>query len=81
MSCQTCGHPAEGDIQPHNLGCARSTAARRAAADAVVVKETYVITDEQLAKLNRCEHDGCSKSKKPWSGRGARPKYCADGHK
>jgi hypothetical protein len=33
------------------------------------------------AAANECEHDECSKPKKEWSGRGARPKFCADGHK
>ncbi|MEW2498359.1 hypothetical protein AB0942_33230 [Streptomyces nodosus] len=28
-----------------------------------------------------CEHEACSEPKKPWSGRGARPRYCAAGHK
>jgi hypothetical protein len=23
-----------------------------------------------------CEFPGCDKSRKPWSGRGAKPKYC-----
>jgi hypothetical protein len=28
-----------------------------------------------------CEHEGCSEPKKEWSGKGAKPKYCAAGHK
>jgi hypothetical protein len=28
-----------------------------------------------------CEHKGCGEPKKEWSGKGAKPKYCAAGHK
>jgi hypothetical protein len=28
-----------------------------------------------------CEHGDCLAPKKPWSGKGAKPKFCAAGHK
>lgn len=68
MSCQTCGHPAEGKVQPHNLGCFEALSARAKRAP-------------EAPQGDICEHDECSKPKKPWSGKGAKPKYCADGHK
>lgn len=71
MSCEACGHEREGDVQPHNLGCSRSLAAIAARAAKVPA----------LPEPEDCEHDGCSKPKKEWSGKGARPKYCAAGHK
>ncbi|MFC8490730.1 hypothetical protein ACFUJU_07970 [Streptomyces sp. NPDC057235] len=49
MSCQTCGHPPEGDIQPHNFGCAESLAAREA----------------RPSEPDDCEHGGCSNPKRP----------------
>ena len=67
MSCKTCGHEREGDIQPHNFGCPKSLAAQAGAQVAPAPDE--------------CEHDGCSEPKKEWSGKGAKPKYCAAGHK
>lgn len=74
MSCQTCGHPAEGKVQPHNLGCFESTAAR-----ALREHAKNLVAPDFTESL--CEHDGCNEPKKPWSGKGAKPKYCADGHK
>jgi len=70
MTCETCGRPAENGQATHWLGC-----------EAAVIEEEHVTTDEQLAALNQCEHAGCSEPKKAWSGKGARPKYCAAGHK
>jgi hypothetical protein len=30
---------------------------------------------------DQCAHEGCERPKKPWGGKGARPKYCVEGHK
>jgi hypothetical protein len=43
--------------------------------------EVYVHPAQQLAEFNQCEHEECSEPKKAWAGKGARPKYCAAGHK
>ncbi|MET9385315.1 hypothetical protein ABZY09_30645 [Streptomyces sp. NPDC002928] len=64
-NCKTCGRPPENGQATHWLGC----------------DEIHGTTNEQPAEANGCEHDGCSEPKKPWSGKGARPKYCAAGHK
>lgn len=72
--CQTCGRPAENGVPTHWLGCGASQAQRD-------LKLSDL--DEHLAseKARQCEHEGCSQPKKDWSGRGARPKFCAAGHK
>ena len=36
---------------------------------------------QAAAGPDTCEHEGCSEPKKEWSGKGAKPKYCAAGHK
>lgn len=36
---------------------------------------------EEPGSGDQCEHEGCSEPKKEWSGKGAKPKYCAAGHK
>lgn len=74
MSCQTCGHPSEEVDgvqvpQGHNLGCEESWK--------VADRGRYAIA----TNADVCEHGDCMKPKKSWSGRGAKPKYCADGHK
>ena len=74
MSCKTCGHPKEGAIQPHNFGCADSLATQALRAHA-----RNLVEPDFTGSL--CEHDGCSQPKKEWSGKGAKPKYCAAGHK
>ena len=69
MSCQTCGHEAEGDIQPHNFGCVESLAVRggRAAQERAETRES------------ECIKDGCTNSRAV--SKGPRPaKYC-DEHK
>jgi hypothetical protein len=94
MSCQTCGHEAETvngqTVQPHNFGCAESLAARAfreyaakvsAIAESVKPVEKREGVKPLVVDAGRCEHGGCEELKKPWSGRGAKPKYCADGHK
>lgn len=82
MSCQQCGHPAETvngqTVQPHNFGCSQSLAARRMMRSKFPKPAGQETVD--LAELE-CEHGECSEPKRPWSGRGAKPKYCADGHK
>ena len=84
MTCQACGHEAEtvnGEkVQPHNFGCRRSLAVRVVS----VRREPAELSPpaaEVVVTLSECEHDGCSEPKKPWSGKGAKPKYCTDGHK
>jgi len=66
MTCPTCGREPENGTPTHWLGCE----AVRPAAPPV----------EQM-KPGQCEHEGCSEPKKEWSGKGAKPKYCAAGHK
>lgn len=80
MSCQACGHEAEivngQTVQPHNYGCRRSLSATR--------RERAEVPPPRAPEVpqgDTCEHSECSKPKKPWSGKGAKPKYCADGHK
>lgn len=69
MSCQTCGHEAEGDIQPHNFGCAESSAARRSAP----------VAERARSHESECIKDGCTEPRAV--SRGPRPaKYC-DEHK
>lgn len=69
MTCQKCGREAERGRATHWLGCEAITPqhfeAGQVALDPVVI----------------CEFEGCDNKKKEWSGRGAKPKYCADGHK
>lgn len=78
MSCQKCGHEAEkvnGEkIQPHNFGCSRSLAAQNLREHA-----RNLVTPDFAGPT--CDQDGCNEPKKPWSGKGAKPKYCAAGHK
>lgn len=69
--CRTCGRPAENGTPTHWLGCE----------GALVVMGPQRITSGGLDPIHRCEHDGCSQPKKEWSGKGAKPKYCAAGHK
>jgi hypothetical protein len=71
MTCQTCGRPAEGKHQGHWIGC------EEIVADHVDTSESW----EDVAKANECEHPSCSEPKKEWSGKGAKPRYCAAGHK
>jgi hypothetical protein len=67
MSCGTCGRD-----DGHYIGCEKAR---------VVTTEPQRITSGGIDPMFRCEHDGCSKPKKKWSGKGAKPKYCAAGHK
>jgi hypothetical protein len=70
MTCETCGRPAENGQATHWLGCEEPGPNRRALHVAVAAESADV-----------CGHDGCSEPKKEWSGKGAKPKYCAAGHK
>lgn len=36
---------------------------------------------EETEDFEKCEHPGCEEPKRPWSGKGAKPKFCAAGHK
>lgn len=74
MTCKSCGRPAENGQATHWLGCDQALAEREARLSDL---------DEFMAAKRAavCEHDGCSEPKKEWSGKGAKPKYCADGHK
>ena len=68
MTCQTCGRPAENGQQTHWLGC----------------EEVEAVRDKTLPEMildYLCEHPDCVEPRKPWSGKGAKPKYCAAGHK
>lgn len=80
MTCQTCGHPAEGRVQPHNLGCFESTAARALLAKVVeadVRKRPEEVEPEY--SLQECAKDGCAEPRAV--SKGPRPaKYC-DEHK
>ncbi|MEW1547537.1 hypothetical protein [Streptomyces tsukubensis] len=67
--CETCGRRAENGTPAHWLGCPGGLRAHA----------RNLVEPDLTGSL--CEHDGCSKPKREWSGRGARPKYCADGHK
>ncbi|MFD3531999.1 hypothetical protein [Streptomyces sp. NPDC058664] len=85
MSCQTCGHEAEGDIQPHNFGCAESFAARQRREAAVLAKVVEADAKkrpediEEYYSLEECAKDGCAEPRAV--SRGPRPaKYC-DEHK
>lgn len=69
MTCETCGRPAENGQQVHWLGCP----------GAVRAHAKNLVEPDFTGSL--CEYDGCSEPKKPWSGRGAKPRYCAAGHK
>lgn len=71
-ACKDCGREPENGTETHWLGCPRVAFARGPKADLVILDEVAAI---------QCEHDGCSEPKKEWSGKGARPKYCAAGHK
>lgn len=67
MTCQTCGRD-----DGHYIGCEAVTR---------YVTTTYVDMQDQAEQVMRCEHDRCMEPKKEWSGKGAKPKYCAAGHK
>lgn len=71
MTCEKCGRPAENGRPTHWLGCeaVRTTSGNRA----------RYMTETKPGDV--CEYPTCAQPKKPWSGRGARPKFCADGHK
>jgi hypothetical protein len=73
MNCQTCGRPAENGQATHWLGC-EETRLKIAEPRADLTVQAELVD-------NPCEFSGCGKQKKPWSGKGAKPKYCADGHK
>jgi hypothetical protein len=64
MTCPTCGRPAENGQPTHWLGCDEITEqdfeAKKVHMDPVVI----------------CEHGECPQPKKPWLGKGAKPKYC-----
>lgn len=66
-ACKSCGREPENGVRTHWLGC-----------EAVMPVAEPV---EQAKPSGHCEHDGCSEPKKEWSGKGAKPKYCAAGHK
>lgn len=69
MSCKTCGHEPEGDVQPHNLGCTDSITARRLAPQA----------EREHSRESECIKDGCTEPRAV--SKGPRPaKYC-DEHK
>jgi hypothetical protein len=77
MTCQTCGRPAENGQATHWLGC--EVPILKAKAAQARANPQPPATSE--APDGKCEHGGCSELKKEWAGKGAKPKYCAAGHK
>lgn len=65
MSCEDCGREPQDQVQTHYLGCAAATQAA---------------PQNEGAPPEKCEHESCTKPRKAWSGKGAKPKFCADGH-
>lgn len=78
MTCQSCGREPENGTPTHWLGCEEAV---RRWADAVTEKQGPAPLGADLKPNTVCEHEGCSEPKKEWSGKGAKPKYCAAGHK
>ncbi|MFG3509646.1 hypothetical protein ACGF5F_29560 [Streptomyces sp. NPDC047821] len=76
-ACKSCGREPENGTETHWLGCEQTERRMMRSSRPGPVGTSTV----DLAALDECEHDDCTKPKKEWSGRGARPKYCADGHK
>ncbi|MFD5107116.1 hypothetical protein [Streptomyces cinereoruber] len=76
MSCQTCGHEAEGEIQPHNFGCAESLATQTMLAPSSNAPLPQLATAE-LDDL--CAKDDCTNRRAVSKGPRA-AKYC-DEHK
>lgn len=62
MTCQTCGRPAENGQPTHWLGCAEAQ------------RPDESVTEMILDHL--CVEHLCVEPRKPWSGKGAKPKYC-----
>ncbi|KUJ70808.1 hypothetical protein ACZ90_00360 [Streptomyces albus subsp. albus] len=73
-NCETCGRE-----DGHWIGCASSGTARPR--HDPLAEEAFLSETEEAELATRCEHDGCMEPKKAWAGRGARPRYCATGHK
>lgn len=68
-ACGTCGREPENGVATHWLGCVENLRAHA----------RNLVEPDFTGSL--CEHHGCSEPKKEWSGKGAKPKYCAAGHK
>jgi hypothetical protein len=64
MTCRGCGREAENGRPTHWLGCEEITA--QDFEDKAVHLDPVVI----------CELGECATEKKPWLGKGAKPKYC-----
>lgn len=77
MTCPECGREAENGTPTHWLGC-EIPALKAKVAEAKANPKPPATSE---ASGDECEHDGCSEPKKPWSGRGAKPRFCAAGHK
>jgi len=77
-NCKTCGRPPENGRPTHWLGCEE---AAKQWVDKVTETGKPAPLGGDLKPATVCEHDGCSEPKKEWSGKGAKPKYCAAGHK
>lgn len=69
MTCRGCGREAENGRPTHWLGCEDRPHSSAQEISSKLIMESV------------CDHDACSEPKKPWSGRGAKPRYCAAGHK
>ncbi|NJP50094.1 hypothetical protein HCJ93_08415 [Streptomyces sp. SBST2-5] len=75
--CSNCGREPENGVTTHWIGCPiPGLQARVAAAEANPQPPAAFEAPGDV-----CEHDGCSQPRKKWSGKGAKPKYCAAGHK
>ncbi|MEV4228138.1 hypothetical protein AB0J81_13760 [Streptomyces bobili] len=75
-ACKKCGREPENGTETHWLGC-EEIAKRFGPREGVRAFVEKVLDNHGIL----CEHDGCKQPKKEWSGKGAKPKYCATGHK
>lgn len=81
MTCQTCGRPAENGQATHWLGCS-GIPSQPLTEDEAIAKGLLPPKQDPKEKSELlCGHEGCEELKKEWSGKGAKPKYCAAGHK
>jgi hypothetical protein len=71
-NCETCGRPAENGQETHWLGCAEAKKPKAPEAD-----DSMVVTDRGVVPAG-CAFGDCGEDRKPWSGKGAKPKYCEE---
>ena len=65
IACKSCGREPENGAPTHWLGCAEGA-------------QTPLPRAQESPSADQCEREGCSQSKKEYSGRGAKPKYCEE---